>query len=74
MIRYNKLFAVLQLKGLRVLDLANATKTSQATFAKMRKGGAVSTDTIDKVCCYLNVQPADIMEYIPEPTPTDPID
>lgn len=70
MIKYYKLFDLLQRRGIRVIDLAGQTKTSQATFAKMRKGQNINTDVICKICAALNVQPSDIMEYIPE-APTD---
>ena len=34
--------------------------------AKFTKNRTVSTDTINKVCEYLKVQPSEIMEWIPD--------
>ena len=68
MLIYNKLFAILQLRNMRVKDLAMSIGASEATFAKLRKGQTVNTDVINRICKALDVQPFDIMEYIPDPT------
>lgn len=68
MIKYYKLWDLLHRREIRVVDLANQTKTSQATFAKMRKGLNINTDVLNKICAALNVQPSDIMEFIPDKT------
>ena len=38
----------------------------QATWKKIHEGGHIDTRTIESLCCYLNCQPGDILEYIPE--------
>ena len=37
---------------------------SSPTLAKLSKNQIVTTDTIDKICKYLDVDPGDIMEYV----------
>lgn len=36
---------------------------SPATINKLRKNETVTTETIDKLCQFLNCQPGDILEY-----------
>jgi len=61
---YYKLFDVLARRGLKRSDLR--ALMSPTTIARFAKGGELSTCTIDKICAYLDVQPGDIMEYIPD--------
>ena len=46
-------------------DLCNAG-ISVNTPQKFSQNKNVSSDTIDKICAFLNVQPGEIMEYINE--------
>lgn len=39
---------------------------SPTLIAKFQKNRNVNTDTINKVCEYLKVQPSEIMEWIPD--------
>lgn len=64
MIKYYKLFDLLNRKGLKKTDLLKIL--SSRTVAKLSKGENVNTDVINKICKFLNVQPGDIMEYIEE--------
>lgn len=66
MIRYYKLYDLLVRRGLGRMEVVKIT--SPATAAKLRKGENVETETIDKICAALGVQPGDIMEYIPDKT------
>lgn len=64
MIVYEKLFALLQQKGLTMYSLRKDQVVGTATLEKMRKGeGNVDTRSIDRLCKYLSCQPGDIMEY-----------
>ena len=65
MIKYYKLFDLLNRRGMRKTDLLEII--SSPTLAKLSKGETVKTDIIDKICEYLNVQPGDIMEYTKYP-------
>lgn len=62
MIKYNKLFALLALRGMKKTDLLEAI--TSPTLAKLSKGAVVNMDSIDKLCKFLDCQPGDIMEYI----------
>ena len=64
MIKYYKLFDLLNRKGLKKTDLLKIL--SSATVAKLSKGENVNTDVINKICKFLNVQPEDIMKYLEE--------
>ncbi len=63
MIKYYKLFDLLTRKSMKKTDLLEII--SSPTLAKLTKGESVTTDILDKICGYLNCQPSDIMEYIP---------
>lgn len=74
MIRYFKLFDVLQRRGLKKTDLIELAGLTSPVLAKLSKGANINTDTINKICSALNVQPGEIMEYIaddPEETKTE---
>lgn len=65
-IKYFKLFDLLNRRGLKKTDLLTMTKVSSATIAKLSKGDPVNTETLDRICSALDVQPGDIMEHIKE--------
>ena len=69
MIKYYKLFDLLNRKGMKKTDLLKII--SSPTLAKLSKGEIVKTDIIDRICKKLNCQPGDIMEYIPDKTWTE---
>jgi DNA-binding Xre family transcriptional regulator len=59
MIHYNKLFAILAMRGMKKTDLLEVMSTP--TLAKLSKGENVNTDVIERICIFLDVQPGDIM-------------
>lgn len=63
MIVYDKLAAILKERNMAWRELCNCG-ISVNTPTKFSKNKVVSTDTIDKVCEYLQVQPYDIMEWV----------
>lgn len=65
MIVFYKLEKILKERNMYWKDLCNAG-ISVNTPQKFSGNKNVSTDTIDKICAYLNVQPGDIMEWINE--------
>lgn len=65
MIVYYKLKKILEERGMSWQDLENAGISKNMPY-KFSKNKGVNTDTIDKVCRYLHVQPGDIMESIDE--------
>lgn len=62
MIRYYRLFDLLNRRGMKKTDLLKVI--SSPTLAKISKGENITTEVIDKICLYLNCQPSDIMEVI----------
>lgn len=65
-IRFYKLFDILNRRGMKKGDLKDLIGLSSTTVTKLSKGENVETSTIDRICKGLDVQPADIMEYIPD--------
>ena len=66
-ISFNKLFKLLESRGLTMYSLRKDKVIGTATLEKMRKGeGHVDTRSIESLCQYLNCQPGDIMEYVEE--------
>mgnify|MGYP001194203540 CR=1 FL=1 len=55
MISYEPLFATLEEKNAKLIDLLNAGLFSSRTAAKFRKGESVQLSTIEKICKYLDV-------------------
>ena len=51
---------------MKYIDLQNALGLSPSMTAKFTKNRTISTDTLNKVCEYLHVQPSEIMEWIPD--------
>ena len=51
---------------MKYIDLQNALSLSPSMTAKFTKNRTISTDTLNKVCEYLQVQPSEIMEWIPD--------
>lgn len=64
MIRYYKLFDLLNRTGRKKTDLRNIL--SSRTIAKLSKGEYISGEVIDKICLFLECQPSDIMEVFKE--------
>lgn len=65
MIVYTKLLTLLKERGIKLTDLTESGIAANTPF-KFSKNRNMNTEAIDKVCAYLNVQPGDIMEYVPD--------
>ena len=68
-LKYGKLYAILTNRNLKTKDLIKTPDNpkgilSPATMAKLSKGDYVNTQSIEKLCEFLDVQPGDLMEYI----------
>lgn len=66
MIIYNKLSDYLKAKNMKYIDLQRELELSPSVIARFQKDRSVTTDTLNKVCEYLKVQPSEIMEWIPD--------
>lgn len=62
MIKYYRLFDLLNRRGMKKTDLLEII--SSPTLAKLSKGEVIKTDIIDKICLFLGCQPEDIMEVL----------
>lgn len=62
MVRYYKLFDLLNRMGMKKTDLKEIL--SSRTIAKLSKGEYLSGEAIEKICIFLNCQPGDIMEIL----------
>ena len=63
---YDKLGDYLKSKNMKYIDLQRELALSPSMTAKFTKNRTMSTDTLNKVCEYLQVQPSEIMEWIPD--------
>ncbi|HIZ44123.1 MAG TPA: helix-turn-helix transcriptional regulator [Firmicutes bacterium] len=64
MISYAKLWILLQKQGKKRFDLVEDGVIARGTLTKLGKNDSVTTDTISKICDYLDCQPGDIMERV----------
>lgn len=52
--------------GIRKKDLKDNKIVSGATINKMKNNQIVTTESIDKLCEFLQCQPEEILEFIPK--------
>ena len=68
-VSYKKLFDLMELNGIKKIDLRTKHGLNPKTVDSLTKNKSVTVDTIMTLCKLFNVQPGDIMEYVPdEPT------
>lgn len=65
-IKYDKLFIILKERGLTSNYWLRQNGLHSSTVSKLKKNERINTDTINSICKLLNVQPGDIMEYVPD--------
>lgn len=65
MIIFNKLEKLLKKRNMTWKDLRKAG-LSQNMPTRFSKNENISSDTLNKVCEYLQVQPSEVMEWIPD--------
>ena len=65
MIKYDKFFALMKAKNVKTTEIRKHKIVSEATLQKMRHGETgLSYDSLNRICAFLECQPADIMEYV----------
>ena len=68
-IKYDKLFKLMEVKGIPMYRLRQEKAIGQSTYYKLKDGtGNIDTRTINKLCRILDCQPGDILEYVPDET------
>ena len=71
-ISYTKLLGMFKKKSITSYTITKKDKIlGQATWKNIHDGKHIDTRTIETLCKYLNCQPGDILEYIPDGTETD---
>ncbi len=65
-VSYDKLFKILQEKGIKKTELLKKLKLSSATIAKLSKNEFVSLEVLEKICQCLNCNIEDIFEFVQE--------
>lgn len=65
-VSYDKLFKILQEKGIKKIELLKKLKLSSATIAKLSKNEFVSLEVLEKICQCLNCNIEDIFEFVQE--------
>lgn len=63
---YDKLMRMLKEQGINSYTIKKEKIIGQASYKKIKEGGDIDTRTISKLCKYLNCQPGDILEYVPD--------
>ena len=63
MIRYNKLFELLEQQGKTATNWLRQQGMHPSVVNKLRKNETVTTETIDRLCSLLECQPGDLLEY-----------
>ena len=65
-ISYHKLLAIFQERGITSYTFRQNKVISQATWKNLKTGGNIDIKTLNNLCKYLNCQPGDLLEYIPD--------
>lgn len=66
MIVYYKLDTLLNERKITKTQLCKDTGISTNVVSKISKNEVFKTDTLNRICEYLQVQPSEIMEWIPD--------
>lgn len=64
MITFEKLFSVMEKRGISGYALLKAKVIGGGTFDRIKQGKSISTDTINDLCNYLHCKPSDIISYV----------
>lgn len=72
MIKYDKMFKLLTDKGYNPSKVKKEGILSPSTIANIKSGkGSLNYDCLNRLCYILDCQPADLMEFIPDPDEED---
>lgn len=64
---YNRLLAMMEVKGLTTYKIRKDKIISESTLQKIRENKSITTESIAALCEVLDCQPGDLMEYVPDP-------
>jgi DNA-binding Xre family transcriptional regulator len=63
---YNRLFKLLIDKNMMKGELCQLSGISKASLAKLKTGQNISVALLEKICCVLDCDYGDIMEFMPD--------
>lgn len=66
MITFEKLFQTMDKRNVSGYRLLKDKVIHGGTFDRIKLNQSISTDTINRLCNYLNCKPGDIMTYSPD--------
>ena len=68
---YDKLVAILKERRITSYTCKQNNIIGQAAWKKIHDGGNIDMRTLNSLCEYLNCQPGDLLDYIPDDKLTD---
>jgi putative transcriptional regulator len=69
MLRYKMdILSALKEAGYNTNRLRKEKLLAEGVIQSLREGKYIALQNIDKICCLLDCQPADLLEYVKEPT------
>lgn len=57
---------LLKERGWNTNKIRKENKLAESTLQKLRRGEGLNWDNIERLCCLLESQPGDLMEYVTE--------
>lgn len=66
MISYQKLWKLLEQKSMTKISLRSNGIVIGQSYYNLTKGRSITFETLNKICKYLDCQPGDILEYVPD--------
>ena len=67
---YDRLFKLLDKRGMKISEFRYNKTLSSATIAKLRKNQPVNISVLDTLCKSLGCNLGDICEYVPDELPS----
>ena len=68
---YKKLWVMLVERDMKKTEFAKKAGISSASMGKLGKGANITTDVLVKICEELKCDISDIVEIVPDDTPSD---
>lgn len=71
MISYRKLLALCEERGINSYIIKKNKIMGQGAWVSIKEGKDVRLSTIDSLCRFLDCQPGDLLEYLPDESHND---
>lgn len=66
-ISYDKMLKLFQERGITSYTMKKEKIIGQATWKKIQEGGNIDTKSLGALCGFLDCQPGDLLEWVPDP-------